>query len=194
MTKRTTAAAAIAACLGLGSAFAFGAIPDSAGTLHACYTITGANIGSLKLIEPGGSGPVPTGCNATTEKQIDFNQTGPTGASGARGPTGPTGQNGQNGAAGARGPTGDTGPIGPAGSKGDAGARGPQGDSGPTGADGPLGPRGYNGENGATGPTGQIGPRGPVGPAGVKPKALERLKARIAKLEARLKAPRHATH
>jgi hypothetical protein len=170
MTKRTTAVAAVAACLGLGSAFALGAIPDSAGTIHACYTITGANIGSLKVIEPGGGGPVPTACNTTTEKQIDFNQTGPTG---------------QTGAAGARGPTGATGPFGPAGSKGDPG---------PTGADGQSGARGSNGAMGPTGPAGQIGPRGhsgvkgPVGPAGVKPKTLARMKARIAKLEARVKA------
>lgn len=186
MTRRTTALAAIAASLGLGTAFAVASIPDSNGTIHACYTTTGGTLGALRLIEPGGA-TLPGSCSAS-ERQIDFNQTGPTGA---RGPTGPAGTDGPTGPPGpSRGPTGPTGPAGQAGI-------GSKGDPGPAGAEGPTGPRGFQGQKGVEGPTGPpgaLGPqgrqglKGPEGPPGVKPRALARLKARINKLEARVKA------
>jgi hypothetical protein len=182
MTRRTTALAAIAASLGLGTAFAVASIPDSNGALHACYTTTGGTLGALRLIDPAGT-TLPATCNAT-ERQIDFNQTGPTGARGPAGPAGPAGPLGPTGDPGARGTTGPTGPAGV----------GTNGAPGAPGADGPTGPRGFQGQKGVEGPTGPAGAagargvKGPVGPANAKPKGLARLKPRISKLEARVKA------
>lgn len=93
-------------------------IPDS-GVIHGCYP---KNAGTLRVIDTS----TGTGCRSS-EKALNWNQTGPTGARGATGPTGPRGTTGTKGVAG---PKGSTGPRGPTGSNASTGARGPTGPAG----------------------------------------------------------------
>lgn len=66
----------------------------------------------------------------------------------------------------AQGPIGATGPAGAAGAVGATGAVGPNGSAGPAGATGPAGAAGLDGATGATGPAGTNGTDGATGPAG----------------------------
>jgi hypothetical protein len=75
--------------------------------IHACYD----NKGSVHLIDPAGSGGLPTSC-AAGETALSFNQSGPAGSTGAAGPTGPAGAAGPTGPTGAAGPTSPTGAAG----------------------------------------------------------------------------------
>jgi hypothetical protein len=65
---------------------AAGMIPDSGGTIHACYKRTAAPSKPLKLLNTGEAKSCPAGWAAIT-----WSQSGPTGASGATGPSGPPG-------------------------------------------------------------------------------------------------------
>jgi hypothetical protein len=89
----------------IGVGVATGAIPDSGGAVHACYQ---KNEGSLRVIDTTAG----QACRSS-EKSLDWNQTGPAGPQGPKGDTG------------LQGPKGDTGPQGP---------QGPQGAQGPPAA------------------------------------------------------------
>lgn len=124
-----------------GAGIAYGAIPDSSGVIHGCFS---HKTGVLRVINPWAK------C-ASGEVALNWNQQGPKGdigAAGARGAVGPQGAPGQTGAPGPRGANGapgsegDPGPAGEQGPKGDAGVAGgpgPKGDAGPAGAPGPSG-------------------------------------------------------
>jgi hypothetical protein len=60
---------------------AYAAIPDSGGLIHGCYN---KNSGNLRVIDTSGKG-----CT-TSEKALNWNQTGLTGATGPSGSAGPT--------------------------------------------------------------------------------------------------------
>ncbi|MFL5955743.1 MAG: hypothetical protein ACJ76I_16725, partial [Gaiellaceae bacterium] len=107
-----------AAGLTLAGALAFASIPDSNGTIHACYSKTS---GAVRIID------FPTQNCTATENPISWSQTGPTGPTGPSGPTGPTGPKGDTGNTG---PTGLSGPTGPSGDTGNTGPTGPQGNTG----------------------------------------------------------------
>lgn len=124
--------AAVAAVL---APAAFAAIPDSNGSINACYD---NKAGDLRVIDAGGS------CGKH-ESALTWSESGPEGAPGPAGPQGPTGDTGP------QGPAGDTGPQGPAG---DTGPQGPQGPQGAQGAQGPAGAQGPQGPQGAPGPAG----------------------------------------
>jgi hypothetical protein len=110
---------AVAAASILSATFAVAAnaaIPDGGGVIHGCYAPPN---GSLRVID--------TGANAackSTEKSVNWNQTG------IQGPKGDQG---------VPGPKGDEGVPGP---KGDQGVPGPKGDQGVPGVPGPPGPSG----------------------------------------------------
>src|SRR3954447_24020517 len=118
--------ATVAVVLAVGGA-AYATIPDSGGVIHACYHVNGdrqlAGNGSVRLIDPNGSGNKNTTSCKKDEVALDWNRTGPTGPQGAKGSKG------------------DTGPTGPKGSKGETGPTGPKGDTGSKGDDGPAGPQ-----------------------------------------------------
>jgi hypothetical protein len=99
--------------LGVGGAFAFGAIPGTGGEISGCYSNTS---GSLRVIDAQAGATCASGQTA-----LRWNQTGPTGPKGSTGPKGATGP---------KGPTGANGPTGP---KGSSGAKGPTGPTGPAG-------------------------------------------------------------
>jgi hypothetical protein len=112
---------ALVALLALvGAGIAYGAIPDSSGVIHGCYS---SKTGALRVISS-------TAKCASGEVALNWNQQGPKGDTGATGP---------QGAVGPQGPKGDTGATGPQGDPGPAGAQGPKGDTGPAGAPGPSG-------------------------------------------------------
>jgi hypothetical protein len=144
--------------LGVGAAFAFGAIPGGGGVISACYSNTN---GDLRVIDAQAGGTCPSG-----ETALTWNQKGPTGPKGATGPAGIRGATGPKGPTGAAGPKGTTGPAGP---KGPTGAAGPKGVTGPAGPKGPTGAKGDRGDTGPTGPAGRIADMliisGPVWPA-----------------------------
>jgi hypothetical protein len=71
---RVLAAAALVVLVGAGIAYA--TIPDSGGTIHACYKTSG---GTLRVIDAGS-------CLAS-EQPLSWSQTGPQGLQGARGPS-----------------------------------------------------------------------------------------------------------
>jgi hypothetical protein len=75
---------------------AFAAIPDSNGTIHACYQ---KNSGNLRVVDSSHD------CRPS-ERALSWNQRGPQGATGAAGPAGPTGATGPRGATGLPGATG----------------------------------------------------------------------------------------
>lgn len=130
------AAAAIAAVV-VGTAS--GAIPDSAGVIHACYD----QKGNLSVVD--------TDAAQTCDKHstaLTWDQHGLQGFPGPAGPAGPAGPPGPTGPAGPTGPKGDTGATGAEGPMGPAGPAGPQGDTGPTGPAGPAGAKGDKGDPG----------------------------------------------
>jgi hypothetical protein len=82
--------AVTAACVGVAAAavtgIALGAIPDSGGTVHACYqTVKGATK-PVRLLDTGQKKTCPAGWAAVTWSQV-----GPRGSQGLPGPPGPSG-------------------------------------------------------------------------------------------------------
>jgi hypothetical protein len=121
-----------------GGAFAFGAIPSSGTKVFTgCYN---TSTGALRVIDKQAG----DACTAS-EKEIQWNQSGPTGPRGATGPAGPKGATGPAGAKGATGPAGPKGPTGAAGPKGATGPAGLRGSTGPRGPTGAAGPGGISG-------------------------------------------------
>jgi type VI secretion system secreted protein Hcp len=76
-----------ALALGAGTAVAIAAIPASDGTIHACYSTTGAVTGAVRIVDEGQT------C-ATGEQTLTWSQTGPAGPIGPSGPPGDTGTSG----------------------------------------------------------------------------------------------------
>jgi hypothetical protein len=113
-----------------GSSMALTAIPDTDGTIHACYHKT---TGATRVVG------APTECR-DTETPLSWSVQGPTGGAGPVGPQGPAGEPGEPGPVGPAGPQGPEGPQGPAGEQGNIGPAGPAGSQGPTGPAGPPGP------------------------------------------------------
>ena len=68
---------------------AAGAIPDSGGTINACYTKTG---GILRVVDTEKNQK----CISSVENQISWGQRGPQGEPGPQGDTGPAGTTGQD--------------------------------------------------------------------------------------------------
>jgi hypothetical protein len=91
MSKRIAASVAIAGVL-LAAGVAEATIPDSGGTVHACYK---ASNGDLRLIDPSVGGS----CNSN-EKSLSWTQSAPQGPQGDQGPAGVQGSTGPQGAAG----------------------------------------------------------------------------------------------
>jgi hypothetical protein len=89
------------------------AIPDGGGVIHGCFAPPN---GSLRVIDTGAN----QACKST-EKSVNWNQTGI---------QGPKGDQGVPGVPGLPGPKGDQGVPGPKGDKGDPGVPGPPGASG----------------------------------------------------------------
>ena len=95
MTRRVRTGALLAAgTLGIGTAIAIAAVPDGAGTFHACYTsavgagtipASGANI---RLIDPSAGQQCDP---ASNEHAFTFDQQGQPGPQGQQGPQGPSG-------------------------------------------------------------------------------------------------------
>ena len=109
-TGRGVLAATIAALAASGVGVAVAAIPGD-GQIDACYTKVGGVVRVIDLAKN-------EKCNATLEKPIAWNQTGPAGAPGAAGPAGAKGEQGlagPQGERGAPGPAGEPGPQGPEG-------------------------------------------------------------------------------
>jgi hypothetical protein len=73
---RIIALSAVALGLAVGVGVATGAIPDSGGVIHGCYTKSG---GTLRVIDS-----TVTNCKST-ETSLTWNQVGPAGATGAAG-------------------------------------------------------------------------------------------------------------
>ena len=95
------------AALGAGGAIAVAAIPDSSGTVNACYLSSGNERGNLRVVDaPGDCKP--------NETAISWAQKGPAGPPGEKGETGPGGPQGVRGDTGAQGPAGPAGPAGAA--------------------------------------------------------------------------------
>jgi hypothetical protein len=92
---RWSAAAAVGLAVTAGG-IAYAAIPDSGGTIHACYA---SKDGTLRVIDPGSG----QSCDTKRETALNWNQTGPSGPQGVQGPPGATGE---------QGPPGSTGPAG----------------------------------------------------------------------------------
>ncbi len=111
--------AAGALAVGLASAVAVAAIPDSNGVIHACYDTTSNATpdGTVRLVDENEQ------CEPD-EAAIAWNQRGP------RGPQGPAGADGPRGPAGPAGPAGPPGPAGSSGSQGQPGAQGAPGERG----------------------------------------------------------------
>jgi hypothetical protein len=130
---RALVAVFVALLAATGAAVALGAIPDSSGVIHGCYTTAS---GSLRVVNASSECFV-------TETPLDWNQEGPVGATGSQGPQGLAG------AQGIQGPVGPQGPLGP---------EGPEGPVGPTGPAGPTGPEGAEGLQGLAGAQGPQGP------------------------------------
>jgi len=105
----------------VGAGIAYGAIPDSSGVIHGCYS---SKTGALRVINSS------TAKCASGELALNWNQKGPKGDTGAAGPRGYVGPQGPQGLKGEAGPKGDPGA---------AGAQGLKGDTGPAGAPGPSG-------------------------------------------------------
>jgi type VI secretion system secreted protein Hcp len=76
-----------ALALGAGTAVAIAAIPASDGTIHACYSTTGAVTGAVRIVDEGQT------C-ATGEQTLTWSQTGPAGPVGPSGPPGDSGSSG----------------------------------------------------------------------------------------------------
>jgi hypothetical protein len=87
----------VAVFAAVAAAVALGAIPDSNGVIHGCYTTA---TGSLRVVNASSECFV-------TETALDWGQQGPPGATGAQGPAG---ADGVQGATGAQGPQGLIGP------------------------------------------------------------------------------------
>lgn len=119
--KRWIVATTIVALLA-ASATAYATIPNSDGSVSACYM---RSSGQMRLIDPSRQH-----CAAPVEVPISWNLKGQTGATGPQGP---------QGAAGPKGANGTQGPSGPAGAQGPAGPQGPAGAAGPAGPAGPAG-------------------------------------------------------
>lgn len=87
---------AVLAAMGLavvGTVVAVASIPDTSGTIHACYLKTG----ELRVIDSS------TASCAKKETALNWSQTGPQGPPGAQGATGPAGAAGPPGAPGVSG-------------------------------------------------------------------------------------------
>ena len=69
------------------------AIPDGAGKINACYSMSG---GSLRVID---TAQVPASCRAD-ENSLNWNQTGPPGKDGTNGINGKDGKDGKDGVSG----------------------------------------------------------------------------------------------
>jgi hypothetical protein len=95
--------ACVSLFVGLGGA-AWATIPDSSGTIHACYVnLNGTgDPGNLRVIDPSKGGA----CIPRLETSLNFSQTGPAGPQGPQGATGATGATGPTGPAGSPGSTG----------------------------------------------------------------------------------------
>jgi len=116
----------------VGAGIAYGAIPDSSGVIHGCYSKTSRYLRVINSTAKCGTGEVA----------LNWNQQGL------------QGDPGQPGAQGPQGPQGDPGQAGAQGPKGDPGAKGQQGDPGQPGAPG------QKGDTGATGPSGIVAANG----------------------------------
>jgi hypothetical protein len=92
--RRPLIVAAIVACGAVAAGIAYAAIPDSGGTIHACYE---KSSGSLRVIDASA-----TGCKSN-EISLQWN------AQGQPGILGPAGPKGDPGAAGPAGPAGPAG-------------------------------------------------------------------------------------
>jgi len=114
LLSRVVATLAVAACVLLGGAVAFGAIPGTGGQIDACVLKVG---GVLRAVDTEKG----EHCSQALERPLSWN------VAGQPGPAGPKGDPGAAGNAGPAGPTGDPGPQGP---KGDTGPAGPQGSPG----------------------------------------------------------------
>jgi hypothetical protein len=102
MTGRVKAGAAIAAAaLGAGGAIAVGSVPDSNGTVHACYAL---EAGGGTLPAPGPNvrviDPASQTCDAASEHAFTVGAQGPQGSQGIQGPPGPQGDQGLPGGTG----------------------------------------------------------------------------------------------
>jgi hypothetical protein len=94
---------------------AYGAIPDSSGTITGCYSTHGL----LRVIDAASGETCQPG-----ETQITWSQTGPQGLACPQGPQGPQGPLGPQGPQGPQGPVGPAGPQGPQGPAGTSGVTG----------------------------------------------------------------------
>jgi hypothetical protein len=109
---------AIAAALATGG-IAYAASPSPSNVITGCY---GKSTGTLRVLN------VRAGRNcSSSEKMVQWNQTGP------RGLAGPAGAPGAKGEAGPPGPPGQPGTPGPPGQQGIPGGNGPVGPAGPRG-------------------------------------------------------------
>lgn len=90
----------IAAVVGLAGGASYASIPDSSGTIHACY-VPPRN--KLSVVDTS-----MASCPAKSVP-VSWPQSGP---QGPQGPEGPQGPQGPQGAQGAQGPTGPQGPAG----------------------------------------------------------------------------------
>src|SRR3954447_16427829 len=84
-------ALATAAALAAGTAVGVAAIPDTAGTIHACFDPNGTPAGVVRVIDS------PTQTCAANETALDWNQRGEPGPPGPAGPQGPAGVSGLSG-------------------------------------------------------------------------------------------------
>ena len=89
---------ATALVLATGSAYAAGALPNSAGDINACYVKKGTDRGELRLLAKGKC--------TRQERRLVWSQQGPPGEQGAPGEPGPAGVEGPRGLVGATGEPG----------------------------------------------------------------------------------------
>jgi len=151
---------AIVGVSALAGGFAYAAVPDSSGVIHACYNketgrlrVTDSQNHKIKVCAPN-------------ESALNWNQAGQKGDRGATGLQGIQGPKGDAGAQGIQGPKGDPGAQGIQGPKGDPGVKGDPGAQGMQGLKGDPGVKGDPGASGTQGPQGNPGPQGPKGDPG----------------------------
>jgi hypothetical protein len=83
------------AVLAVAGSIAYANIPDGNSMIHGCYKSSGTSKGSLRVIDSDAGNTC-----ATSEKILNWNQTGPQGPQGIQGPTGATGPQGPQGPSG----------------------------------------------------------------------------------------------
>src|SRR5690242_13000903 len=88
MRNKVAVLGVAAAVVAVGAGYSFATIPDSAGVIHACYSVDAhgqiTGNGDLRLVDPGAVSNDKRACKKN-EASLTWNQTGPQGPAGPQG-------------------------------------------------------------------------------------------------------------